>query len=137
MTTDEIIKALPAKGTPWRPLVDTLRDHYLAAYADRHNGATPWPPTTIDEWDGAKGVRELRQAAMMIATCFVHLRAVRSSFIPASPETVSWGGGLLGGDMVVYTDRDAEEAATQEVVAIIDGVAPFRTHRCLDSGQSS
>ena len=120
MTTYEMIKALPGKSTNWRNLVDALSANYVAAYAARYNAA-PYAPTTTDEWANARTVRELRSAAMCAANVYVGFVAQQSSFIPPSPETLAWGG-FLGGEPVVWTDRDAETAATETVALIIERV---------------
>lgn len=117
-STYEMIKALPGKGTDWKRLNAALVENYLAVYAEAHNGAEPWAGTSTDVWNAAKGVRELREAAYQAATFAVHAAAQRSSFIPPSPETLSWGG-FLGGTSCVWTDKDAEEAETAKIAAII------------------
>jgi hypothetical protein len=120
MNTYEIIKALPGKTTNWRSLVDALSANYVAAYASKY-GAAPYAPTTTDEWANARTVRELRYAAMCAANAYVGFVAQQSSFIPPSPETLAWGG-FLGGETVVWTDSDAETAATETVAHIIEAV---------------
>ena len=117
-TTYETIKSLPGKSTNWRGLVDALVANYLAVYAAAHNGKSPYAPHTTDEWAAAKGVRQLRDAAMQVACSTVHALSIRSSFIPPSPETLQWGG-FLGGEALSWTDRDAEEQATAAVISII------------------
>ena len=122
MSTYEMIKALPGKGTNWRKLVDALSAEYVSAYKQKHDGAEPYAPHTTDEWAAAKGVREMRHAAMYAAACFVQHMSKRSSFIPPSEETLSWGG-FLGGEHVSWTDEDAETAATARVAEIIAATA--------------
>lgn len=121
-STYEMIRALPGKSTNWVKLVGTLRGHYLAAYALAHNGAAPWAGNTTDIWDAAKGVRELRTAAMEMASFTVHAASIRSSFQAPSEETLSWGG-FLGGSNLVWMDDDAAAQATAEIASIIKGVA--------------
>lgn len=116
--TYEMIKALPGKGTNWARLNAALRSHYLAVYAAKHNGAAPWAGNTTDAWDAAKGIGQLRTAAMEMANCAVHCSATRSSFSAPSQETLSWGG-FLGGEVLVWNDNEAEAAAVAEIEAII------------------
>ena len=115
-TTYEIIKALPGKGFNWTGFVAELRARYVVTYSNVHDGALPWEGT-LAEWDAAKGVRQLRHTAMYISTCLTDTVSKRSSFIPPSPETLAWGG-FLGGETVVYTDREAEAIAIEEVRTI-------------------
>lgn len=117
-STYEIIRALPGKGTNWTGLVDALQAHYLAVYAQAHNGAEPWAKTSTDMWKAAKGVRELRRAAMEAANFAVDTLARKSTFLPPSPETLSWGG-FLGGETIVWIDADAESAATAEIIELV------------------
>ena len=117
MTTYEMIKTLPGKTTNWRNLVDALSANYVAAYAAKYSAA-PYAPNTTDEWANARTVRELRFAAMCAANCYVGFMAQQSSFIPPSPETLAWGG-FLGGETVVWTDRDCEANAIEVVRRII------------------
>jgi hypothetical protein len=116
-STYEMIKALPGKGTDWRRLASDLRDHYVSLYTANH-GVAPWGGGSLAQWDAAKGVRELRQAAMEAACFAVDEASRRSAFIAPSPETLEWGG-FLGGSTEVWTDQDAERAATAEIAGII------------------
>jgi hypothetical protein len=50
------------------------------------------------------------------------MQANRSSFIPPSPETLSWGG-FLGGTHCHWTDHAAEAEATAEIARLIQEVA--------------
>ena len=115
--TYEMIKALPSKGTDWRRLVDALSDRYVAVYTAKH-GAAPYAPTSTDGWAAARTVRELRGAAMEAASFTVEAEAKRSTRIAPSPETLAWGG-FLGGETVVWNDRDAEAEAIERVRQII------------------
>ena len=117
-STYDLIKALPGKGTDWRGLVDALSARYVTQYAALNDGEAPWPNNTTDEWASAKGVRELRHAAMYAATMITDDKSRRSSFIPPSPETLSWGG-FLGGESVVWRDDAAYSEAVEECAAII------------------
>jgi hypothetical protein len=121
MSTYEMIKALPGKTTNWRNLVDALSANYVSAYASRY-GAAPYAPTTTDEWANARTVRDLRYAAMCAANAYVGFVSQQSNFIPPSPETLACGG-FLGGETVVWTDRDAETAAVETVAHIIEAIA--------------
>jgi hypothetical protein len=121
MSTYEIIKALPGKTTNWRTLVDALSANYVAAYASKY-GAAPYAPHTTDEWAAARTTRELRFAAMCAANCYVGFMAQQSKFIPPSDETLAWGG-FLGGETVVWNDRDAEASAINAVRQIINAHA--------------
>lgn len=121
-STYDILRALPGKGTDWPALRDALQAHYLEVYAQRHNGAEPWPGNTTDVWKAARGVRELRRAAMEAACFAVDTLSRKSTFLAPSEETLSWGG-FLGGETLVWTDAEAEAAATAGVAAIIARVA--------------
>jgi hypothetical protein len=116
--TYEMIRALPMKGTNWKALSSALVVHYLAVYAEAHDGAAPWAGNTTDAWAMARTPTQLRTVAMEAANFAVGVMAQRSSFIPPSPETLSWGG-FLGGEVVVYKDRDAESEVIAEVTEII------------------
>lgn len=109
MTTYDAIKALPGKGYDWAGLISTLREMQTSPIH-------PDQEKRIAE----KGTRAARSAAMELATNIVWDFGLRSTRIPASPETESWGG-FLGGETVVYHDRDAEAEATARIVAILDG----------------
>ena len=117
-STYEMIRALPGKGTNWPALVAALTNHYLAVYAAKNDGAQPWGKTSVDVWTVAKGIRELRRAAMEAASFAVDEMSRRSSCHAPSPETLSWGG-FLGGSTLVWTDEDAQAEATAQVAAII------------------
>lgn len=117
-STYEMIRALPGKGTDWPRLVCALSDHYVRVYAETTGGAEPWPGNTTAEWAKAKGVREMRFAAMCAANSAVHQASTRSGFLPPSPQTLA-EGGFLGGEALVWTDEAAEQAATAEVARII------------------
>ena len=119
--TYEMIKALPGKGTDWRALVDALSANYVTVYTAAKNQA-PWAATSTDEWAAAKGVRQLREAAMQAASWAVHAHAQRSNFLPPSEETLSWGG-FMGGETVVWADDTAEAEAIEAVRKIIERVA--------------
>ena len=116
--TYEMIRALPGKGTNWTALVAALTNNYLSVYAEKNGGQTPWKRNTIDVWNAAKGVRELRTAAMEAANFAVSEMSQRSTFQSPSPETLAWGG-FLGGSTLVWTDDDAEAQATVKIAAII------------------
>jgi len=117
-STYEMIRALPGKGTNWTALVAALTSNYLAAYAAKNNGAQPWGKTSVDVWTVAKGIRELRTAAMEAASFAVGEMSQRSTFQAPSPETLAWGG-FLSGSTLVWTDSEAEAEATAQVAAII------------------
>ena len=114
MSTYEIIKAIPGKGYNWTGFCAALRERYMATYAEAHKGATPWPSNTTDVWDAAKGIRDMRTAAMEMACSIVHTKSTHATFIPPSPETLSWGG-FLGGETVVVLDKEIEAAVTFEI----------------------
>jgi hypothetical protein len=69
---------------------------------------------------GQKGIRADRSTAMEMACLIVHARSVRQKFIAPSEETLSWGG-FLGGENSVWTDKDAEEAATVAIGDLVGG----------------
>jgi hypothetical protein len=117
-STYEMIKALPGKGTNWTKLNAALREHYLAIYAAKHNDAVPYEKTSTDVWDAAKGIRELRTAAMEMANSAVFEASIRNSFQGPSEETLSWGG-FLGGSNLVWHDEEDDEQATAEIARII------------------
>ncbi len=117
-STYEMIKALPGKTTNWKNLAAALQSHYLAVYAQAHNGAEPWAGNTTDVWNAAKGVSQLRVACMEAANFAVGHAAQRSTFQGPSEETLSWGG-FLGGSTLVWTDAEAQNAATAEIAKII------------------
>lgn len=107
MSTYEIIKALPGKGTDWAGFQAALRTLMVGEYIR---------PETEARW-AEKGIRAARGAAMEMATIIVHRASVRSTFIAPSPETLSWGG-FLGGETVVFRDGEAAEQATHEIAKL-------------------
>lgn len=116
--TYEMIRDLPGKGTNWPRLLDALTNHYVATYAATHNGAKPWAPNSLDLWAAAKGIRQMRLACMEAANFAVGNACLRSSRAAPSEETLSWGG-FLGGETLVWTDKEAEARAVDEIAAII------------------
>lgn len=117
-STYEIIKALPGKGTNWKRLVDALVNHYSAEYIRVNGCAERWTVNTLDMWNKAKGVREMRTAAMEAANFAVGLVDRRAVHIPASEETLSCGG-FLGGETVIVREHEAEAEAIARIKEII------------------
>lgn len=112
-TTYQMIKALPAKGFNWTGFTAALRSKVIAANAAM--------PHTLEGWDGAKGMREVRTAAMEMAAFYVSRVSSRSHIIPPSDESRVWDS-FEGGHHCHWTDRDADEAATNEIAQLIKTV---------------
>ena len=115
-TTYEMIRALPAKGFDWSAFNAALRAEYVAlvgrnieAYCVQH---------ALAEWDAAKGTRAVRGAAMEMACSIVSRKATRQNIIAPSDESRMWDS-FEGGHNDVWTDANAEEAATAEVADLI------------------
>lgn len=109
-TTYEMIRALPGKGFDWAGFNAALRAKVVAANAAM--------PDTLVGWDAAKGMRQVRIAAMEMACFYVSKVSQRSNIIAPSSESRMWDS-FEGGHHDVWTDASAEEAATAEVAAII------------------
>ncbi len=123
MNAFDVISTIPAKSIDWTGLRQAIRSLYVAAYGDKD------PTRTLARYDAAQGLREVRFEMGAMANCIVDKRCqtVVNHMIPASPETLSWGG-FLGGTHIVYAKRDdaKEEAAIEEIAAL---VADFRKGR--------
>lgn len=115
-STYEMIKAIPAKGFDWAGFNAALRAEYVVLVG-RNIGA--WcVQHVLTEWDAAKGVRQMRGAAMEMACSIVSRKATRVNIIAPSQESAMWDS-FEGGHRDVWTDIAAEEAATQEVAKLI------------------
>lgn len=117
MTTYEIIRQIPAKGFNWTGFNAALRSEYVSI-----REATNRTLDALPEWDAAKGIRQIRNAAMEMACEIVFMKATQSKFIAPSNETLAWGG-CLGGEVAVWTDEDRKEAATQAIAALAKSFA--------------
>ena len=114
-STYELIKKLPAKGFDWTGFVAELRSQAMAKWQKGKDGRYAYcHEMTLAEWDAAKGLRQIREAAMQMACGIVSSKATRKAVIPPSEETLSWGG-FLGGSIEVWTDEVAVDAATAEI----------------------
>lgn len=109
-TTYEMIRRLPAKGFDWDCFTAALRAKVVSVNAARED--------TLADWAAAKGMRATRTAAMEMACFYVSKASQRSNIIAPSSETRMWDS-FEGGHMDVWTDADAEEAATAEVAELI------------------
>lgn len=56
-----------------------------------------------------------------VARDLIDLDAKVNHFIPASPETIEWGG-FLGGERVIFTDKAAEADAQEMINGRIAGL---------------
>lgn len=112
MTTYEIIKKLPAKGFNWKGFVAELRGRYVVECENRNRVAAYLPE--IDPMIAQGGVRNMREVAMWLANILVQFKAQKSHWQAPSEQTLV-EGGFLGGEMLVWTDSDDEENATQEI----------------------
>lgn len=83
LTTNDMILALPTKGTNWRPLLSQLIENYTAEYAAAYNGAKPSGRNTVAVWNAASTAREFRAAAMQAAEFAVAISAQRRSLTAA------------------------------------------------------
>lgn len=116
-STYEMIKAIPAKGFDWTGFNAALRAEYVTLVG-RNIGA--WcVQHVLTEWDAAKGVRQMRGAAMEMACSIVSRKATRVNIIVPSQESAMWDS-FEGGHHDVWTDSEAEESATAEVAAMIE-----------------
>ena len=115
-STYEMIRALPAKGFNWTGFNAALRAEYVAIVG--RNVEAYCVRRSLNEWDAAKGVRQMRGAAMEMACSIVSHKATRSNIIAPSEESRMWDS-FEGGHHDVWTDADAEESATAEVAGLI------------------
>jgi hypothetical protein len=109
-STYEMIKALPGKSN-WAAIHSALRAMNGGNFYD-----------SAEALASSKGIRNAREAAMWMACDLVRRASTKSSFIPPSSETLSWGG-FLGGTSCVWTDNEIEETTTLAVIAAIRRVA--------------
>lgn len=109
ITTYEMIKALPGKGFDWMGFSAALRAAYRESCTLHHK-----VPHSLVDANVAIGVRELRASAMCMAGSIVDFASKTSRFIKPSSETLAWGG-ILGGEYVVLTDKNAAQLATNEI----------------------
>lgn len=109
-STYEMIRTLPAKGFDWATFNATLRSKVVAANAAM--------PHTLEGWDAAKGMREIRTAAMEMANFYVDKVSKRVNIIAPSQESAAWDS-FEGGHHDVWNDAGATEAATSEIAEII------------------
>lgn len=114
--TYEMIRAIPAKGFDWIGFCAALRTQYVEL-AGRNIGAWIYQ-NALAQWDAAKGMREVRTAAMEMACSIVSDKARRQNIIAPSQESQAWDS-FEGGHNDVWTDAEALEAATQEVAELI------------------
>lgn len=110
MTTYEMIRAVTAKGFDWAGFCAALRTKVIAA-----NAAQDF---TLEGWAAAKGMREIRTAAMEMAAFYVDKVSKRSNITAPSTESRTWDS-FEGGHHDVWNDADASEQATQEVAELI------------------
>lgn len=119
-TTYELIRALPAKGFDWAGFNAALRAEYVAL-AGRN--VESWSAKhSLAGWDAANGMRAVRTAAMEMACSIVSDKARRSFRSAPTAETLAFDS-FEGGMCEVWTDAEAEEAATAEIAKLI------RSHR--------
>lgn len=116
-TTYEMIKSIPAKGFDWVGFNAALRAEYVTLVG--RNIGTWCVQHSLAEWDAAKGMRAVRAAAMEMACSIVSRKSTRQNIIAPSQESAMWDS-FEGGHNDVWTDADAEEAATAEIAAMIE-----------------
>lgn len=109
--TYEMIRAIPATGLDWTGFCLALRAKVVAA-----NAAQSF---TLEGWDAAKGMREIRTAAMEMANFYVDKVSKRSNIIAPSAESKAWDS-FEGGHHDVWNDATAAESATQEIGELIE-----------------
>ena len=109
--TYEMVRALPAKGFDWNGFCSVMTAKAVAVGAANER--------TVAEWAAAKGMRQVRVAAMEMANFYVSQVARRSFRSAPTDESRMWDS-FEGGHHEVWTDADALEAATKEVAALID-----------------
>lgn len=119
--TYEMIKSLPAKGFDWTGFNAALRAQYVELAG--RNVASWSAQHALQRWDAAKGMREVRTAAMEMANSIVSDKSRRSNIIPPSQESAAWDS-FEGGHHDVWTDADALDTATQEITHL---AATFRS----------
>ena len=108
------VKKLPAKGYNWEGLIGAIKARYFAECAERRH-VNRWEETEAEIATGMRGKR-LAVTAQLVG--FVHGAAIRVARQAPTEETLAWGG-FLGGEVLVWTCKEAEEAATVEALALI------------------
>lgn len=114
-TTYEIIRALPAKGFDWTGFNVALRAEYVELLG--RNVASWSAQNSLQRWDAAKGIREIRTATMELACFIVGEKSRRQVIIAPSQESQMWDS-FEGGHNEVWTDADAEVAATAAIAEL-------------------
>jgi len=118
--TYEMIKAIPAKGFDWTGFNAALRAEYVALVG-RNIGA--WcVQHVLTEWDAAKGVRQMRSAAMEMACSIVSRKATRVNIIAPSQESAMWdsfeGGHHFAGKVwMIHSFTKAKQRVNPDEVA--------------------
>jgi len=112
MTTYETIKKLPAKGFNWKGFVAELRAQYIA-WCEQKRRVPAYLPE-IDPMIAKGGIRNLRTVAMWLAAAIVDFKSKNVHRQEPSQQTLA-EGGFLGGEILVWTDRSAEEFATADI----------------------
>jgi len=115
-STYEMIKALPAKGFDWVGFNAALRAQFVELCG--RNVAAWCHQNALQNWDAAKGMREVRTAAMEMACSIVSDKSRCSFRSTPTSETLAFDS-FEGGQNEVWTDKEAEENATMEIAELI------------------
>lgn len=111
-----MVKNIPAKGFDWNGFRAALRAEFVEQCG--RNVAAWCNQNALAEFDGAKGMREVRTQSTYMACSIVSNKSSRSNVIAPSQESAAWDS-FEGGHHDVWTDAEAEAAAETEIEALI------------------
>ena len=112
--TYEMTRAIPSKALDWSAFLADMRAEYITIIEAKNK------VSNVAEYDAliSGGMRDRRNAAYYLAAIIVDYKSKRSHFQAPIPETLAWGG-FLGGEVLVWTDKDDEDAAVSDIAAKI------------------
>ena len=112
------IKAIPAKAFDWKAAFEAMRARYVASF----NGKIPYCSEMAiaeDDAAAASGLHGKRDAIVHMAVSLASAASTRSHYQAPSEETLAWGG-FLSGTNLVWTDAEAAEVVTEELLAFVN-----------------
>ena len=109
------IKAIDAKALDWQAAFTAMKARYVESLGGK---VAYCHEMALAEWDAVKGVGGKRLALVQMAVGLAHKASICSHFQQPSEETLAWGG-FLGGTHLVWTNEEAAEQATGELLAFI------------------
>ena len=114
----QMLKSTPAKALNW----DAFNDELIATFIRLREKAGHTYSRTIADWSEITGMSGKRRIAMEVSTLIIDDMSRIAVRIPATEETLTWGG-FLGGTIDSYTDNNL----ANEALGYIEQV--YRKHR--------